>query len=148
MIKSFYIHKTDFAFNDKISSFYFEPYKFINFQPPVVAAALVYCHNFASVAVMLATVEEDLQCLEIGLTVLSCWLTPACRILRFDTSITEAPNKPTILAEFGIKVCFPTWFDIKSNNSITDGPRNFFKLMKRIVRFPHKQVRGSSIKVI
>ena len=97
---------------------------------------------------MLATVHEDLQCLEIGLIVLLCWLTPACRILRYDTSITDAPNKPTILAEFGIKVCFPTWFDIKSNNSITDGPRNFFKLMKRIVRFPHKQVRGISIKVI
>ena len=96
MIKSFYIHKTDFAFNDKISTFYPELYKFINFQGPVVAAALVYCHNFVFVAVMLATVEDDLQCLEIGLTVHSCWLTLACRILRYNTSITDAPNQTNL----------------------------------------------------
>ena len=30
-IESFYIHKTDFSFNDKINSFYPEWYKFINF---------------------------------------------------------------------------------------------------------------------
>ena len=56
-------------------------------------------------------------------------------------------NKLVILAEFYIKVYFPTWFDIKSNNSITDGPRNF-KPMQKIVRFHHKQVRNISTKVI
>ena len=30
-LKSFYIHKTDFSFNDKINSFYPGLYKFINF---------------------------------------------------------------------------------------------------------------------
>ena len=30
-LESFYIHKTDFSFNDKISSFYLGLYKFINF---------------------------------------------------------------------------------------------------------------------
>ena len=31
ILESFYSHKTDFYFNDKISSFYPELYKFINF---------------------------------------------------------------------------------------------------------------------
>ena len=30
-LESFYIHKTDFSFNDKINSFYPRLYKFINF---------------------------------------------------------------------------------------------------------------------
>ena len=30
-LESFYIHKTDFSFNDKINSFYPGLYKFINF---------------------------------------------------------------------------------------------------------------------
>ena len=30
-LESFYIHKTDFSFNDKINSFYPELYKIINF---------------------------------------------------------------------------------------------------------------------
>ena len=54
------------------------------------------------------TVEEDLQCLEIGLIVHSRLLTLACRILRYYTSITDAPNKLAFLEEFCIKVCFPT----------------------------------------
>ena len=44
-LDSFYIHKTDFAFKDKINSFHSELYKLIHFQRPVVAAALVYCHS-------------------------------------------------------------------------------------------------------
>ena len=100
------------------------------------------------IAVMIGTEEEDLQCLEIGPIVHSRLLTLACPILRFYTSITDAPNKLAILEEFCIIVCFPTWFDIKTNNSITDGPRNFFNLMQRIVKFPHKQVRDISMKAI
>ena len=49
-------------------------------------------------AVMIGTVEEDLQCLEIGPIVHSRLLTLACRILRYYTSFTNAPNK---LAIFG-----------------------------------------------
>ena len=45
-LESFYLHKTNFAFNDEINSFYSKLYKYINFQPPLVAAALIYCHNF------------------------------------------------------------------------------------------------------
>ena len=99
-------------------------------------------------AVMLGTIEEDLRCFEIGPIVHSRWLTFVCRILRCYTSITDAPNKPAALAEFCIKVCFPTWFDIKSNNSITNGSSSFFKWMLRIVRFSHKQIRHISMKVI
>ena len=100
------------------------------------------------IAVMIGTEEEDLQCLEIGPIVHSRLLTLACRILRYYTSFTDAPNKLAILEEFCIIVCFLTWFDIKTNNSITDSPRNFFKLMQRIVKFPHKQVRDISMKAI
>ena len=90
---------------------------------------------------MLGAVEEDLQCLEIGPIVHSPWLTLACHILRYYTSNIDEPNKLAIFVEFCIKVCFPTWIDMKSNNSITDGPRNYFKLMQKIVRFSLKQVR-------
>ena len=45
-LESFYIRKIDFSFNDKINSLYSELFKFINFRPPAVAAALVCCHNF------------------------------------------------------------------------------------------------------
>ena len=82
-------------------------------------------------AVMLDIIKEDLQCLEIDPIVNSRWLTRACCILCYYTSITDAPDKLAILAKFGIKVLcfyfcnFSTWFDIKSNNSITDDPRNF-----------------------
>ena len=78
----------------------------------------------------------------------SRWPTFACRILRYQTSITNTPNKLAILEEFCIKKYFPKWFDIKSNNSITDGLKNFFKLMQRNIRFPHKQVKDISMKVI
>ena len=47
-LESFYIHKTDFSFNDKINSFYPGLYKFINFCPPVVATALAYAIIFFS----------------------------------------------------------------------------------------------------
>ena len=60
------------------------------------------------IAVMIGTVEEDLQCLEIGPIVHSRLLTLACRILGYYTSITDAPNKVAILADFCITVCFPT----------------------------------------
>ena len=60
------------------------------------------------IPVMKDTVEENLQCLEIGPIVHSRLLTLAYRILRYYTSITDAPTKLPFLEEFCIKVCLPT----------------------------------------
>ena len=80
--------------------------------------------------------DPDLQKLQISPIVHSRWLTLACRILRFYTS-TKQPSKSLVqLTNFCLKICFPTWFNIKKQNKITDGAENFFKLIERVRQFP------------
>ena len=70
-------------------------------------------------AVMTGLVENDLQYLEIAPIVHSRWLTLGCRILRLYVSLVDPPSALMLLAEYCIKVYFPTWFDIKRNNKLT-----------------------------
>jgi len=47
-----------------------------------------------------------------------------------------------------LKICFPTWFNIKKQNRITYGAKHFFKLIERLRQFPTYKVRDISIKVV
>ena len=99
-------------------------------------------------AVMSGYLDPDLQKLQIRPLVHSRWLTLACRIFCFYTS-TKQPSKSLVqLTNFCLKIYFPTWFNIKKENKITDGAKNFFKLIERVHQFPTDKVRDISMKVL
>jgi len=52
------------------------------------------------------------------------------------------------LTNFCLKISFPTWFNIKKENEITDGAKIFFKLIERVRQFPTDKVRRISMKVL
>ena len=52
------------------------------------------------------------------------------------------------LTNFRLKIYFPTWFNIKKENKITDGAKIFFKLIERVRQFPTDKVRDISMKVL
>jgi len=86
-------------------------------------------------AVMPGYLDPDLQKLQISPIVHSRWLTLACRILRFYTS-TKQPSKCLVqLTNFCLKIYFPTWFNIKKENKITDEAKNCSNLLKECVSF-------------
>ena len=43
---------------------------------------------------------------------------------------------------------FPTWFNIKRENKITDGAKSFFKLIERVRQFPTDKVKHISMTVL
>ena len=51
------------------------------------------------------------------------------------------------LAKFCIKVYFPNWFEIK-NHRITDGAKNFYNMVRRVLLFPNKKVTQIALKVL
>jgi len=100
------------------------------------------------IAVMSGNLDSDLAQLEIGPMIHSRWLTLACRILRYYTAQEKPSANLKILAKFCVTVYFPTWFQIKLYNKITDGPKNFFDAMQRIKNFPDENIQAISIKVL
>jgi len=83
---------------------------------------------------------DDLQLHDIGLTLDSRWLTLAHRILHLYTA-TANPSKILItLAQFCLKVYFPTWLEIKHYSKLTRGSKNR-NLSQRIVRFLNQSCR-------
>ena len=99
-------------------------------------------------AVMSGYLDPDLQKLQIGPIVHSRWLTLVCHILRFYTS-TKQPSKSLVqLTNFGLKIYFPTWSNIKKENKITEGAKNSFKLIARVRQLPTDKVRDISTKVL
>ena len=50
-----------------------------------------------------------------------------------------------ILAEFCIKVYFPSWFQIKYKNKITNAAENFYDMLERMKRFPNFKVKGKTV---
>lgn len=99
-------------------------------------------------AVMLGTVDEDLELLEVGGLSHARWLTLACRILRFYVSVQRPTPTLTTIVEFCIRVYFPAWFEIKHNHTITDGPNNFFNMLQRVVQFPNNKVKKIALDVL
>lgn len=99
-------------------------------------------------AVILGHIDTDLEMLEIGHICHSRWLTLACRILRCYTSQQKPSPKLVTLAEFCVKVYFPTWFQIKQKHRISDGSKNFYDLLRRIVQFPNDKIKKIALRVI
>ena len=99
-------------------------------------------------AVMVGSVDEDLQFLEVGTIVHSRWLTLACRILRLYVSKETPSANLQAIAHFCISVYFPTWFETKKQNQIIHGAKNFFNLVHRIQQFPHSEIRFIASKVV
>ena len=83
-------------------------------------------------AIMTGDLKADLALLEVGPLCHARWLTLACRILRYYASVKNPSWQLRALAEFCIKVYFPSWFDIKRNKTITSGAKNFFNTTQRL----------------
>ena len=47
-----------------------------------------------------------------------------------------------------VKLHFPSWFDIKINKYLTDGPKNPFNVIQRINKFPDSNVKNICYQVI
>ena len=99
-------------------------------------------------AVILGNVDIDLELLEVGPICHSRWLTLACRILRYYVSFSKPSSNLSTLAQFCIKVYFPSWFQIKQNHAITEGAKNLFGIIEKIEKFPNKRIKDISMKVI
>lgn len=92
------------------------------------------------------SVDSNLQYLEVGPINLSRWLTLACRILRYFVSIKNPSRNLKHLTQFCIQIYFPSWFEIKLHNKLTDGSKNFFNIMKKIRDFPVQKTKDIAIK--
>ena len=98
--------------------------------------------------VITGNIDNDLAFLEVGPMNHSRWLTLACRILRYYVSISKPTKNLKLIAEFIVKVYFPSWFDIKINKYLTGGPKNLFNVIQRINKFPDSNARNICYKVI
>ena len=96
-------------------------------------------------AIVTGEVDPGLESLDIGPIFHSRWLTLACRILRYYTSQEKPTKNLVILAEFCIKVYFPSWFQIKYKNKITNAAENFYAMLERTKRFPKFKVNGQNV---
>ena len=52
------------------------------------------------------------------------------------------------MAEFLIKIYFPGWFQIKFNNKITGGPKNYLNILTQVMGFPSKIIRDIAVSVL
>ena len=106
-----------------------------------------YAYRISSV-VMLGSVACNLGFLELGGLNHSRWLTIECRILRFYVAQEKPTSNRSILAKFLIKVYFPGWFQIKFNNKITDGPKNYLNILTQVMGFPNKIIQDIAVAVL
>ena len=68
-----------------------------------------YVYRICS-AVMLRSVDANLEFLKVGGLNRWCWLTLGCRILRFYVVQEKPTSNLSTLAELLITVYFPGWF--------------------------------------
>ena len=99
-------------------------------------------------AVFLGSVDANLEFLEVGGLNHSCWLTLGCCILQFYVAQEKPTSNLSTLAEFLIKVYFPGWFQIKFNNKITHGPKNYLNILTQVMGFPNKIVQNIVVAVL
>ena len=93
----------------------------------------------------LGEVDENIQHLEIGPLCHARWLTLGSRILRYYVSQINPSKQLTALAEFCVKVYFPSWFQIKWKCYITVGAQNFHFVLERVNKFPNKKIRDRAL---
>ena len=138
-------------------------WKVANFKPicnqnfPLVPSSVIdelsadqYYGYRICMAVMMGpfAINKDLELLEVGGLSHARWLTLACRILRYYISVEHPSISLATLAEFCIKVYFPNWFEIKNKHRITDGAKNFYNMVQRVLLFPNKKVTQIALKVL
>ena len=99
-------------------------------------------------AVMLGSVDANLEFFEVGVLNHSRWLTLGCRILRFYVAHEKPTSYLSTLAKFLIKVYFPGRFQIKFNNKITDGPKNYLNILTQVMGFPNKINQDIAVAVL
>ena len=97
---------------------------------------------------MLGSVDANLEFLEVGGLNHSRWLTLGCHILQFYVAQEKLTSNLSTLAEFLIKVYFSGWFQIKFNNKITDGPKNYLNILTQVMGFPNKLIQGITVAVL
>ena len=85
---------------------------------------------------------------EVGPLCHSAWLTLDCQILRYYVSQDKSNRTLVFHTEFCIAVYFPNFFEVEAKNSITDGPRNIFYKIWRVIQFPDNQVRDIALKAL
>ena len=98
--------------------------------------------------VMLGSVDANLEFLKVGRLNYSGWLTLGCHILQFYVAEEKPTSNFSTLAAFLIKVNFPGWFQIKFNNKITDGPKNYLNILTQVMRFPNKIIQDIAVAVL
>ena len=138
-------------------------WKVANFKPicnqnfPLVPSSVIdelsadqYYGYRICMAVMMGpfAINKDLELLKVGGLSHARWLTLACRILRYYISVEHPSISSATLAEFCIKVYFPNWFEIKNKQRITDGAKNFYNMVQRVLLFPNKKVTQIALKVL
>ena len=97
---------------------------------------------------MLGSVNDNLEFLEVGGLNHSRWLTLECRILRFYGAQKKPTSNLSTLVESLIKVYFPGWFQIKFNNKIIDGLKNYLNILTQVMGFPKKIIQDIAVAVL
>ena len=106
-----------------------------------------YAYRICS-AVMLGSIDANLEFLEVGGLNHSRWSTLGCRILRFYVAQEKPTSNLSTLSEFLIKIYFPDWFQIKFCSKITDGPKNYLNIFKQVKGFPNKIIQDITVAVL
>ena len=106
-----------------------------------------YAYRICS-AVMLGSVDANLEFLEVGGLNHSRWLILGCRILRFYVAQEKPTSNLSTLAKFLIKIYFSGWFQIKFNSKITDGPKNYLNILAQVMGFPNKIIQDIAVAVL
>ena len=101
-----------------------------------------------AVMMSLSATYKDLELLEVAGLSHARWLTLACHILRYYISVEHPSISLATLAEFCIKVYFPNWFEFKNKHRITDGAKNFYNIVQKVLLLPNKKVTQIALKLL
>ena len=93
-------------------------------------------------AVMSGKCDPDLERMHIGTLCHSRWLTFGGRGIKYYMSVRKPTKNLVTITYFCIKVYFPSWFHIKLHSKCTEGPQNFFNMVKLTRDFPMKDAEG------
>ena len=79
---------------------------------------------------------EDVANATPGKVVHSRWLTTACRVLRLYMASPDPSDVLRQITEYVMYVYTPTWFEIKSRESIAMGGKHVFNMVTRLRKLP------------
>ena len=72
----------------------------------------------------------------------------ACQILRLYVSKVKPSKNLAIIAAFCINVYFPSWFEIKLRNFISEGTRNYHAVLDCVMKFTDGAARSTALKTL